>query len=121
VAQAPAFSCFDKRALDQLGLCVPCQDSHTDRYHGNILARRTVSAADTVGLAGYDSATLRDSWVGQANLVWTGQTGGIGRTLLAGVEAADQDGFARRRNTNSATAAAYRQRIPTTISRPAHR
>ncbi|OZA65614.1 MAG: hypothetical protein B7X78_04850 [Sphingomonadales bacterium 39-62-4] len=46
---------------------------------------------------------MRDSWVGQANLVWTAQTGGVGHTLLTGFEVADQDTLATRRNTNNGT------------------
>lgn len=95
----------DHDLSDNLSFNVLGQYSHTDKLYGNVFASGPVSATNTVALTGYDSGTLRDSWVGQANLVWTGQTGGIGHTLLAGFEAANQDTLATRRNTNSATVA----------------
>ncbi len=95
----------DHDLTDTLSFNVLGQYSHTDKLYGNVFASGPVSATNTVALAGYESGTLRDSWVGQANLVWTGQTGGIGHTLLAGFEAANQDTIATRRNTNNATVA----------------
>lgn len=103
---------LDHDLADNLSFNVLGQYTHTDKLYGNVFASGAVSAADTVALSGYESGTLRDSWVGQANLVWTGQTGGIGHTLLAGVEAADQDTLATRRNSNNATAT-LAQRIVT--------
>lgn len=88
----------DHDLAENLSFNVLGQYSHTDKYYGNVFASGPV-LANKVAMSGYDSGTLRDSWVGQANLVWTGQTGGIGHTLLAGVEAADQDTHATRRNT----------------------
>jgi catecholate siderophore receptor len=101
----------DHDLADNLSFNVLGQYSHTDKYYGNVFASSAVSNANTVGLTGYDSGTLRDSWVGQANLVWTGQTGGIGHTLLAGVEAADQDTQATRRNTTSNAIVTLAERI----------
>ncbi len=101
----------DHDLADNLSFNVLGQYSHTDKYYGNVFASSAVSNANTVGLTGYDSGTLRDSWVGQANLVWTGQTGGIGHTLLAGVEAADQDTHATRRNTTSNAIVTLAERI----------
>lgn len=96
---------LDHDLADGLSFNVLGQYTHTDKLYGNVFASSAVSAANTVALSGYESGTLRDSWVGQANLVWTGNTGGIGHTLLAGVEAASQDTQATRRNTNGATIA----------------
>lgn len=95
---------IDHDLTDNLSFNVLGQYSHTDKLYGNVFAAGAVNtAANTVALSGYESGTLRGSWIGQANLVWTGQTGGIGHTLLAGVELADQDTHATRRNTPNAT------------------
>ena len=96
---------LDHDLADNLSFNVLGQYTHTDKLYGNVFAAGAVTAANTVALSGYESGTLRDSWVGQANLVWTGSTGGIGHTLLAGVEASTQDTSATRRNTNGATVA----------------
>lgn len=94
----------DHELTDTLSFNVLGQYSHTDKLYGNIFASGAVNTANnTVALSGYESGTLRDSWVGQANLVWTGKTGGIGHTLLAGFEVADQDTHSTRRNTASGT------------------
>lgn len=95
---------LDHDLTDNLSFNVLGQYSHTDKLYGNVFAGGAVNTtANTVALSGYESGTLRDSWVGQANLVWTGETGGIGHTLLAGFEVADQDTHATRRNTVNAT------------------
>lgn len=67
-----------------------------DKYYANIVpgAARDTNAdgvADTVSLSGYESGTDRENLIGQANLVWEGDTGGIGHTLLLGAEAMRQD------------------------------
>ncbi|WP_346766699.1 TonB-dependent siderophore receptor [Novosphingobium sp. ERW19] len=93
---------LDHELAENLSFNVLGQYSHTDKLYGNIFASGAVNTTNnTVALAGYESGTVRGSWIGQANLVWTGQTGGIGHTLLAGVEFADQDTLATRRNTPS--------------------
>ena len=92
----------DHELADGLSFNVLGQYSHTDKLYGNIFAAGAVNTVtNTVALSGYESGTLRDSWVGQANLVWTGKTGGIGHTLLTGFEVADQDTHSTRRNTAS--------------------
>ncbi|MFM6828856.1 MAG: TonB-dependent receptor, partial [Novosphingobium sp.] len=105
---------LDHELADGLSFNMLGQYSHTDKYYGNIFASGPVNTvANTVALSGYDSGTVRGSWIGQANLVWTGRTGGIGHTLLAGVEAADQDTHATRRNTNAGSVAlAKRLSVP---------
>lgn len=104
----------DHELADNLSFNVLGQYSHTDKYYGNIFASGAVNTAtNTVALSGYDFAALRGSWIGQANLVWTGKTGGIGHTLLAGVEVADQDTHSTRRNTaNGTVTLAERLAIP---------
>ncbi|MFV3468787.1 hypothetical protein ACNJEF_21170, partial [Mycobacterium tuberculosis] len=44
----------------------------------------------------YNSTSVRESWIGQANLTWQGKTGPIGHTVIAGIEAADQGTAAAR-------------------------
>jgi catecholate siderophore receptor len=63
-------------------------------YYANVVPSSTNGT--TVSLGGYTSATDRQNWIGQGNLVWTGSTGPIGHTLLAGFEIGNQDTFARR-------------------------
>ncbi len=83
---------------DGLTLNLAGQYSHTDKYYGNVFAGAAVDAATrTVALSAYNSTVLRESWIGQANLVWQGKTGQIGHTLLAGFEAGDQRTDAARR------------------------
>jgi catecholate siderophore receptor len=82
---------IDQELAQNLTLSVSGQFSHTDKYYGNIFPNAAVNAAaQTLLLAGYNSSAVRTSWTGQANLVWQGQTGAIGHTVLAGIEAADQ-------------------------------
>jgi catecholate siderophore receptor len=82
---------LEHQLAENLTLTIAGQYSHTNKYYGNVFASAAVNPATrTVALAGYDSAVVRDSWIGQANLVWQGKTGGIGHTVLAGIEAGDQ-------------------------------
>ncbi len=86
-----------RELAEGLTLTLAGQYSHTDKYYGNIFASSAVNAATReVTLSAYNSAVLRESWIGQANLVWQGKTGPIGHTLLAGIEAGDQATDARR-------------------------
>lgn len=105
---------LDHELAENLSFNVLGQYSHTDKLYGNIFASGPLNTTtNTVALAGYESGTERGSWIGQANLVWTGQTGGIGHTLLAGVEFADQDTHATRRNTpGSSVTLARRLTVP---------
>lgn len=80
---------YDHNFTDTLSMNVLAQYSNVRKYYGNVYP--SAATASTVTLQGYNSTTDRESWIGQANLVWTGQTGGIGHTILAGVEAADQE------------------------------
>lgn len=71
------------------------------KFYGNIVpgAARDTSGdgvADAVQLSGYDAGSDRRNLIGQANLVWTGDTGPIGHTLLLGAEFARQDTDATR-------------------------
>lgn len=83
---------LDHQLSDNLTFNVIGQYSHTDKYYGNLFANTAVNpATNTLTLSGYSSATVRDSWIGQTNLVWEGRTGPVGHTLLAGFEVSSQD------------------------------
>ncbi|MBX9661998.1 MAG: TonB-dependent siderophore receptor [Novosphingobium sp.] len=80
-----------QRLADSLTLTLAGQYSHTDKYYGNIFAGSAVNpASNTVSLSAYNSTSVRESWIGQANLTWEGKTGPINHTVIAGIEGADQ-------------------------------
>ena len=86
-----------QQLADSLTLTVAGQYSHTDKYYANIFPAHAVDAATrTVELSAYNNASLRESWIGQANLTWQGRTGPIAHTLIAGIEGTDQTTDARR-------------------------
>ncbi len=86
-----------QRLTDTLSLNAAAQFNHADKYYGNVFASGPANlTARTVAVQSYNSFTERGSWTGQANLVWQGQTGGIKHTLLAGIEAIDQQTAASR-------------------------
>ncbi len=87
---------IDHDLTDSLTLNVTGLYGHYDKYYANVLPAG--ASATTVTLSGYDNGIVRENWVGQANLVWKGQTGGVGHTLLAGVEAGWQDTDSTRRD-----------------------
>lgn len=93
---------YDHNFTDTLSMNVLAQYSNVRKYYGNVYP--SAATASTVTLQGYNSTTDRESWIGQANLVWTGQTGGIGHTILAGVELADQETDSTRAEVAFATA-----------------
>ncbi|MGX7953673.1 TonB-dependent receptor [Tsuneonella sp. HG249] len=66
------------------------------KFYANVYA--VGAAATSATLEGYADGTERRNFIGQANLVWTGATGGLAHTLLAGAEFADQDSDNRRNN-----------------------
>lgn len=79
----------DHQLSDGLSFNVSGQFADYDKVYGNIVPGST--DGDLVTLSGYRDATTRQNWIGQANLVWQGDTGGIGHTFLAGFEAIGQD------------------------------
>lgn len=87
---------IDHELGDQLTLSVSGQFADYDKYYANVLPAGT--SATTVTLSGYDNGVQRRNWIGQANLVWKGQTGPIGQTLLAGIEGGQQDTLSTRRD-----------------------
>lgn len=77
------------------------QYAHYDKFYSNIVPSGASDTdgdgiADTVSLGGYESGTVRENLIGQANLVWEGNTGSIGHTLLVGAEFSRQDTDADR-------------------------
>ena len=88
---------LDHELSESLTFNVSGQFADFDKFYANVYPRAAASAT-TVQLEGYADGTKRRNLIGQANLVWTGSTGPIGHTLLAGVEAGDQDTDNSRRN-----------------------
>lgn len=60
-----------------------------DKFYANAVPIATNGT--TITLDGYSSATDRRNWIGQGNLVWTGETGALAHTVLAGFEIGNQD------------------------------
>lgn len=87
---------LEHELADGLTLTLAGQFASYDKFYANVLP--SSATATTVTLSGYDSGTDRTNWIGQANLVWKGATGGISHTLLAGVEASSQLTDSTRRN-----------------------
>ncbi|MDP3907803.1 TonB-dependent siderophore receptor [Novosphingobium sp.] len=94
---------LDHAVSDNVSANFNAQYGHYDKYYGNVYPRAAVTAAGTVELEGYSNATLRENWIAQGNLVWTGNTGGIGHTLLLGFEGAAQDTVDSRRQAEFGT------------------
>ncbi|MFC4294052.1 TonB-dependent receptor [Novosphingobium tardum] len=78
------------------------QYANYDKYYGNILP--AAATATKVDVTGYNSTNGRENWIGQANLVWQGDTGPLRHTLLIGAEAAAQDSSSTRADVLFATA-----------------
>ena len=72
-----------------------------DKFYANVLPSATT--ATTVTLTGYDNGLQRSNWIGQGNLVWKGETGGLRHTLLVGFELSNQDSESTRRDVRFAT------------------
>lgn len=81
---------------DTLSANVTGQFADYNKYYANIVPGS--SDGTVVDLSGYTSGTDRQNWIGQANLVWDADFGGVGNTLLAGVEFGDQSTVADRYN-----------------------
>ena len=88
---------LDHELGDSLSFNISGQFADFDKFYANVYPRAAATAT-TIQLEGYADGTKRRNLIGQANLVWQGNTGPIGHTLLAGAEAADQDTDNSRRN-----------------------
>ncbi|MEQ1542701.1 MAG: TonB-dependent siderophore receptor [Novosphingobium sp.] len=113
---------LDHELADGLTLSLAAQFARYDKAYGNVLP--SGATATTVTLTGYASTARRSNAIGQANLVWKGMTGGIGHTLLAGLEAGSQLGGTTRRNVlfatgSGGTAASATIPLATTLALPA--
>ena len=102
---------LDHDFSDALSVNLTGQYAHYDKYYGNVYAR-SAATATTVELEGYNSDTIRENWTVQGNLVWKGDTGGIGHQLLLGFEASDQLTDAKRSEAAFGAAAASRVIVP---------
>lgn len=103
---------LDHEFSESLSANLTAQFGHYDKYYGNVYPRAAVTVANTVALEGYRSNTVRENWITQGNLVWKGETGGLGHTLLLGFEAMDQDTRASRAEAVlSATTVTLAERI----------
>ncbi|GGD58172.1 ligand-gated channel protein [Aurantiacibacter arachoides] len=90
-----------------------------DKYYGNVVPGSTNGT--TVTLSGYDSTTDRQNLIGQANLVGEFETGGIGHTLLVGVEftSADTDATRNQARFNNGASTSFTVPLADTIAVPA--
>lgn len=87
---------IDQQLGEGLTLDVTGQYAFYDKRYANVLP--DLATATTARFSGYESTNRRSNWIGQANLVWHGNTGGIGHTVLAGAELSNQASDATRRN-----------------------
>ena len=76
------------------------QYANYDKAYANILPRSTNGT--TVEFSGYRDTQDRENLIGQANLVWELDTGGMDHTVLAGVEFSRQDSHNGRADTRFA-------------------
>lgn len=76
---------------------------------------------DSVTLDGYNDTTDRENFITQGNLVWTGDTGGLGHTLLLGYEIGQQQSANARQDILFAASNDDQITIPLTdpIAQPA--
>jgi catecholate siderophore receptor len=85
---------LDHEFSDSLSANLTAQYAQYDKFYANIFPRSATAA--TVTLEGYNSTTVRENAIVQGNLIWRGETGPVGHTLLAGFEASWQDTDAGR-------------------------
>ncbi|HSG35209.1 MAG TPA: TonB-dependent siderophore receptor [Sphingomonadaceae bacterium] len=79
---------IEHRLSDSVTINATGQFADYDKFYSNIVPGS--ATANTVSLSGYQSATRRENLIGQVNLIADLETGGIGHTLLFGVEAGSQ-------------------------------
>ena len=94
---------IDHDLSDAISINASLQFADYDKYYGNVLPG--AATATTVSLSGYEAGNTRQNLIGQTNLVATFDTGGLGHTLLLGIEAMSQDSTAIRRNASFSGAA----------------
>ncbi len=89
---------IDHNFSDNLSANASIQYANYDKFYSNIYANTPVSLTNTVTLAAYHNGIDRQNLIGQGNLIWKGNTGTIGHTLLLGFEAGDQHTQSTRSN-----------------------
>jgi catecholate siderophore receptor len=87
---------LDHELAEGLQFNLTGQYANYDKAYANITPGSTDGSI--ANLSGYRDATKRENWIAQGNLVWQGNTGSIGHTLLAGFEAMSQDTANSRAN-----------------------
>lgn len=97
---------FEHDFTDNLRYDMTIQYADFDKAYGNLFAVASNLAAGRVTLDSYRDATQRENLFVQGNLVWTGQTGAISHTLLAGYEYGDQRSANSRQNGRFVTSGA---------------
>lgn len=80
---------LDHDFSDTLSANVSVQYANYGKVYANVLPRGTNGT--TVEFSGYRDTQQRENLIGQANLMWQLDTGGVDHTILAGVEFSRQD------------------------------
>ena len=90
---------------DTLSFSSTTQYGNYDKLYRNIYPVDAILAGvapaptvNSVTLDGYNDTTDRENFITQGNLLWTGDTGGLGHTLLLGFEIGRQKSDNRRRD-----------------------
>lgn len=86
---------------DTLSFNATGQFADYDKFYANVVPSG-ITDEGMVRLGGYSSYTDRQNLIGQANLVWGVDMGGVGNTLLVGIEGGDQSTDASRYGVNFA-------------------
>ena len=109
----------DHELTDSLKFNSITQYGNYDKLYRNIYpvdARlsdaRLTPATNSVTLDGYVDTTDRENFITQGNLVWKGDTGGIGHTLLVGYEYGKQESANARRDVFFAATADDQITVP---------
>jgi catecholate siderophore receptor len=91
----------EAKLTDALTLSAQALYGDYDKVYTNVFAVSPANFAvtpPTTAVEAYADPTTRETAIGQANLEWRGDTGGIGHVLLLGVEATGQDTYNERIN-----------------------
>lgn len=89
---------FEHDFSDSLSYNSTLQYADYNKLYQNIYPVGFDDVANTVSLDGYRDTTQRENLIIQGNLVWRGDTGAIGHTLLLGYEYGDQQTQNARRD-----------------------
>lgn len=95
---------LDHNFSESLSVNITGQYANYDKAYANAIPIRVSTDSTTVDLNGYRDTTQRENFIGQGNMVWVGNTGSIGHTLLAGFEVSHQDTQNARQNLEFVTA-----------------